>query len=67
MIGTEWPEFRELDWRSIASRMAAPVVFDGRRLLDGPALRALGFRYEAVGAPVSTQPARVRGGARAAG
>jgi UDPglucose 6-dehydrogenase len=67
VIGTEWPEFRELDWRSIASRMAAPVVFDGRRLLDGPALRALGFRYEAVGAPVSTQPARVRGGARAAG
>jgi UDPglucose 6-dehydrogenase len=66
VISTEWPEFRELDWRSLASRMAAPVVIDGRRLLDGPAMRALGFRYEAVGAPVSTQPARSRERARAA-
>ncbi len=67
VIGTEWPEFRDLDWRAIAPTMAAPVVIDGRRLLDGPALRAMGFRYEAVGAPASTQPPRVRDKARAAG
>jgi UDPglucose 6-dehydrogenase len=57
VIGTEWPEFLHLDWRSLAPTMAAPVVIDGRRLLDGPTMRGLGFRYEAVGAPPSPQPA----------
>jgi UDPglucose 6-dehydrogenase len=51
VIGTEWPEFVKLDWAAIRPRMAAPTILDGRRLLDGPALRALGYRYEAVGAP----------------
>jgi UDPglucose 6-dehydrogenase len=55
VIGTEWPEFRHLDWAALASTMAAPVVIDGRRLLDGQAMRALGFRYQAVGAPSSPQ------------
>jgi UDPglucose 6-dehydrogenase len=67
VIGTEWPEFRHLDWGSLASRMAAPVVIDGRRLLDGPAMRALGFRYEAVGVPTSALPARAREVTRSAG
>jgi UDPglucose 6-dehydrogenase len=66
VIGTEWPEFRQLDWRSLASKMAAPVVIDGRRLLDGPAMRALGFRYEAVGASVSQHSAHEPEAARAA-
>jgi UDPglucose 6-dehydrogenase len=55
VIGTDWPEFRRLDWRSIAPTMAAPIVIDGRRLLDGPTMRRLGFHYEAVGAPTSPQ------------
>lgn len=55
VIGTDWPEFRQLDWRSLAPTMAAPVVIDGRRLLDGPTMRGLGFHYEAVGAPTSPQ------------
>ena len=66
VIGTEWPEFRELDWKTLAAKMDAPVVIDGRRLLDGPAMRALGFRYEAVGAPGSAQPVRGRGVGKAA-
>jgi UDPglucose 6-dehydrogenase len=52
VIGTEWPEFRDLDWDSLARTMAAPIVIDGRRLLDGERMRALGYHYEAVGAPV---------------
>ncbi|MGA2512695.1 MAG: nucleotide sugar dehydrogenase [Candidatus Limnocylindrales bacterium] len=55
VIGTDWPEFRQLDWRSLAPTMADPVVIDGRRLLDGPTMRQLGFRYEAVGAPTTPQ------------
>jgi UDPglucose 6-dehydrogenase len=51
VIGTEWPEFRELDWPSLAATMTDAIILDGRRLLDGPTMRGLGFRYEAVGAP----------------
>jgi UDPglucose 6-dehydrogenase len=51
VIGTEWPEFRGLDWGALGPTMADRVVIDGRRLLDGSTMRALGFRYEAVGAP----------------
>jgi UDPglucose 6-dehydrogenase len=64
VIATEWPELRNLDWAAAARAMAAPVLLDGRRLLDGDALRALGFRYETVGAPVSADPVRAVAAAR---
>lgn len=51
VIGTEWPEFANLDWAAILPLMARAVIVDGRRLLDGPALRRLGYRYEAIGSP----------------
>jgi UDPglucose 6-dehydrogenase len=60
VIGTEWPEFRQLDWRALGPTMASQVVIDGRRLLDGPAIRSLGFRYEAVGAADVPQVDRTR-------
>jgi UDPglucose 6-dehydrogenase len=50
VLVTEWPEFRDLDWAGeVKSRMAGPVVIDGRNFLDGEALRAAGFTYEGVG------------------
>jgi UDPglucose 6-dehydrogenase len=49
VIGTEWPIYRDLDWKTIRSLMRDPTIIDGRRLLDGDHLRQLGFRYEAVG------------------
>jgi UDPglucose 6-dehydrogenase len=67
VIGTEWPEFLQLDWLSLAPTMAAPIVIDGRRLLDGPTMRRLGYSYEAVGAPSSQLPARTHEPAPAAG
>lgn len=51
VIATEWREFASLDWATIGPTMRARIVIDGRRLLDGPALRRLGFRYLAVGSP----------------
>jgi UDPglucose 6-dehydrogenase len=51
-IGTEWPEFRDLDWASLAGMMAAPIVIDGRRLLDGDRMRVLGYHFETIGAPI---------------
>ena len=49
VVGTEWPEYRALDWASIRERMAGDVVVDGRRLLDAGLLQGLGLRYVAVG------------------
>jgi UDPglucose 6-dehydrogenase len=53
VIATEWPAFKALDWAELRAVMRRPLVFDGRRLLDGDALRSLGYRYEAVGSAAS--------------
>jgi UDPglucose 6-dehydrogenase len=60
VLVTEWPEFRELDWRRIAGLMRNPLVVDGRNFLDREALIAAGFTYEGVGRASET-PAPVAG------
>jgi len=59
IIATEWPEFKLLDWQLVRGLMAAPVVIDGRRLLDPAAMRDLGFDYDRVGSPPSEAAVRV--------
>ncbi len=51
LIVTEWPEFRDLDWKRIHQIMARPLVLDGRNLLSAEEMRALGFEYQSVGRP----------------
>jgi UDPglucose 6-dehydrogenase len=51
VIVTEWPEFAELDWAEAATRMARPLLVDGRNFLDPDTLRAAGFDYEGIGKP----------------
>lgn len=47
---TEWDEFTDYDWQSIYDSMQKPAfIFDGRNVLDGPALKAIGFVYQAIG------------------
>jgi UDPglucose 6-dehydrogenase len=47
---TEWDEFRTYDWQRIYDHMQKPAfVFDGRNLLDGPALEKIGFIYQSIG------------------
>ena len=53
VIATEWPEFKHIDWSEAQRLMAAPIVVDGRRLLDPKRMRDLGYRYERVGSPPS--------------
>ena len=60
VIGTEWPEYRDLDWAAIHGRLAQPLVVDGRRLLDAAKLQALGYRYETVGTAATTGDAIVQ-------
>ena len=49
-ILTEWDEFKEYDWQRIYDNMLKPAfVFDGRNLLDGEKLRAIGFNFQSIG------------------
>ena len=56
VIGTEWPEFRDLDWRRARDLMAGRLIADGRRLLDPREVIDLGFSYLAVGRPDARVP-----------
>jgi UDPglucose 6-dehydrogenase len=49
VVVTEWPEFREPDFRRIKSLMRRPAIFDGRNIYNPPAVRELGFHYQGVG------------------
>ena len=48
---TEWPEYKNLDFRRIRSLMRNPLILDGRNFLDPAPLRALGFQVRSVGRP----------------
>jgi len=49
VIVTEWPEFREVDWREAAAKMSGGLVIDGRNFLDPEVVRAAGLAYEGIG------------------
>lgn len=50
VIMTEWACYRELNWKRIYASMRKPaLLFDTRNLLDGEAMKALGFNVLAVG------------------
>jgi hypothetical protein len=49
VVATEWPEFGQLDWASIAPTMAGRVVIDGRRMVDVAAAGMAGLRVVALG------------------
>lgn len=52
LILTEWAEFRSYDYSKIYSSMVKPAfLFDGRNLLDRPALKQIGFCTHVIGAP----------------
>jgi UDPglucose 6-dehydrogenase len=47
---TEWDEFVHYDWQQLYDGMQKPAfVFDGRNILDGAALEAIGFVYQGIG------------------
>lgn len=49
---TEWPQYKELDFRSIYRNMVKPAcIFDGRNILDHQRCFDLGFNVYPVGKP----------------
>ena len=51
-IMTHWPEFREINVGILAQHMVGRVVIDPYRILDSKTLRAHGFTYATLGAPL---------------
>jgi len=50
LLCTEWKQFTELDWQKIYDLMNKPaLVFDGRNILDGEALKKIGFEFMSIG------------------
>jgi UDPglucose 6-dehydrogenase len=49
VLVTEWPEFAELDWAEVASRMRGDLVIDGRNALRSERVTAAGLAYEGIG------------------
>jgi UDPglucose 6-dehydrogenase len=52
VIGTEWPEFAEVDLADLAVVMNGRVIMDARNLLDPHSAVEAGFSYSGVGVPV---------------
>jgi hypothetical protein len=49
VLVTEWPEFLELGWETVAEAMSGNLVVDGRNALDPEVVRSAGLRYEGIG------------------
>lgn len=50
VIMTEWACYRDLDWARLYASMRKPaLLFDTRNILDGQAMKTLGFNVLAVG------------------
>ena len=49
VILTEWKEFKEIDLLELKRKMASPIIFDGRNILDAKLINDMGFEYYGVG------------------
>jgi len=49
VVLTEWPQFRTLDWSTLAGVVRRPIVVDLRNLLDPDILRRAGFAWTGLG------------------
>ena len=45
ILVTEWPQYLELNWESLASVMRTPILLDARHVLDRARVGRAGFRY----------------------
>jgi UDPglucose 6-dehydrogenase len=49
VILTEWPCFREVDWKTLKTQLKTPLVFDFRNLYDPARMARDGISYMATG------------------
>jgi UDPglucose 6-dehydrogenase len=46
---TEWPQFKQLDFKKVKKLLKQPLVVDGRNMFEPEAMKELGFRYVCMG------------------
>ncbi len=49
VVCTEWPEFRQLDFKKVMRIMKTPIFCDGRNIYDPRFMKELGFSYTGIG------------------
>jgi UDPglucose 6-dehydrogenase len=49
ILVTEWPEFRDFDFKKLAKKMRKPILIDSKNFLDMKALVETGFQYIGYG------------------
>jgi UDPglucose 6-dehydrogenase len=49
VVVTEWNLFRSPDFDQIQTKLASPVIFDGRNIYDPEQLRSKGLTYYGIG------------------
>ncbi len=49
VLVTEWPQFKELNWRELAPLMKQKIIFDGRNLYVPEEIEQWGFEYYCIG------------------
>jgi UDPglucose 6-dehydrogenase len=48
VLVTEWNDYRDLDWETLAKKMRSPLILDGRHTLDKEKLTRAGMRYVSI-------------------
>lgn len=49
VVVTEWAQFRSPDFQTIKAKLAVPVIFDGRNIVDAQLATAAGLDYLSIG------------------
>ena len=49
VILTDWQEFRNPDFETIATKLKKSVIFDGRNLYDPEVVKKAGIEYHSIG------------------
>ena len=49
LVLTEWPQFRNIDFKKAKSMMKAPLIIDGRNLFSKEEMIGMGFKYISMG------------------
>jgi UDPglucose 6-dehydrogenase len=49
IVVTEWNEFKQLDLEKVKGLLKTPVIMDARNIYDPATVRAMGFKYRAIG------------------
>lgn len=49
LVVTEWDEFRDVNWRRLASIVEHPLIVDGRNMFNAKEVTRHGFHYVSIG------------------